>query len=189
VFCVKSLKEAYDAAAMFDAAGVQNVAALGPFKATGQPITYWHLALHSKMNDLTPQLEACAMAHPNGRGGIAYAGRVHEGPNLCGIVWADVIDFMEPSFFEWLHGTPAPPNGKHGQYDADENTPVIFGNSLLVCRLSGEHERQDGRDDQPCDVVHASTAGFAYDLVDMNANMLCNVFDVLRSSKFVCPPT
>lgn len=184
VFCLRSLKNAYDASAMYEAAGVQNVAALGPFRAAGKPITQWHVALHSKMDSLTPHLEDCANKWPDGRGGIAYPARVHEGLNVCGTIWADVIDFMEPSFADWLQATPPPQSSTPLQA---QGASVQFGNSLLVCSMMGQHERQDGRDASPCDVVHASTAGMSYNLVDMSADMLCSVFDVLKNSEAACP--
>lgn len=110
VFCLRGLKQAYEASAQFDASGATLRAAyynkhhnptamliesnaLGPFRANTTYTRSWRDSLLRRMDASVNKLEKCQGKYPDGSGGIAYIGYPRAGRNKCGFEWGAFVNF------------------------------------------------------------------------------------------------
>ena len=105
VFCLRSLRTAYDASQGFDASGatlrseyvkrgaglVIESNAMGPFRPNTTYTRAWRAALLRKMDSSLTQLQACAAQSPDGHGGVAYRSYLQAVRNRCGFEWAAMM--------------------------------------------------------------------------------------------------
>ena len=184
IFCLRSLRPAYDASHRFDASGatlrteyarrgagfVMENNAMGPFRPHTDYTTAWRTALWRKMDEATAKLKACAKQYPDGNGGIAYRQYLHAGKNKCGFDWGTFV-------------------GVKLKLDWGLEARGFFGRALQLCDGNGQLLGLASSNASRCDVMHVGTAASWKNppsVQHLSESGLCKRYPVL-SAALGCP--